>query len=312
MRFGFGAGLAVLAALSLALGPGGAEAVEPEGQFVSVTGGRLHVVVLESRGKPSGSTLLLLHGASGNLKDLQESIGERLAARHRVILVDRPGHGHSDRLGGREMSSPARQADAISEALERLKVGRAVVVGHSWSGALATNLALDHPSHVSGLVLISPGSHPYPGGAAWYNEIAATPLIGRAFASLIRPVAEKRFDDGLKSVFAPKPPPPDYVARTDAKLLLRPEEFVANAEDLVDFKRFVAAQYRRYDAIRVPTVIITADKDEIVSPEIHSRPLHRQIKGSKLVVLEGVGHTPHWNATDRVIREIEGVVAKAR
>ncbi len=311
MRFAVAAGAAIAAVMMLGAAPF-ARAGEPEGGFVPVTGGRLHVVVLEPREKPSGRTLLLLHGASGNLKDLQESIGEPLAAHHRVILIDRPGHGYSDRLGGRRMASPARQADAISEALDRMKIGRVVVVGHSWSGALATNLALDHPAHVSGLALISPATHPYPGGAAWYNRIAATPLLGGAFAALIGPVADKRFEDGLKSVFAPKAPPPDYVARTDAKLLLRPSEFVANAEDLVDFKTFVRAQAPRYGAIRVPTTIVTADHDTIVSPEIHSRPLQRQIRGSKLVVLKDVGHTPQWNATDRVVKEIDAVAARAR
>ena len=304
------AGAALLAAAVVGLAA--ARAAEPEGGFVPVTGGRLHVVVLEPRSAPSGRTLLLLHGASGNLRDMQESIGERLAAHHRVILIDRPGHGYSDRLGGRPMASPRRQADAIAEALDRMKIGRAVVVGHSWSGALATNLALDHPSKVSGLVLLSPATHPYPGGAAWYNSIAATPVIGVAFAAMIRPVADSRFDDAMTSVFAPRPPPPDYVARTEAKLLLRPAEFVANAEDLVDLKPFLRAQAPRYGAIRVPTVIITADRDTIVSPELHSRQFHRQVRGSRLVVLEGAGHTPHWNATDRVVREIDGVAAKAR
>lgn len=281
--------------------------------MVEVTGGRLHVVVLEPPGGGSGKTLLLLHGASGNLKDMQESIGRPLARRHRVILVDRPGHGFSDRLGGRKMSSPARQADAIVEALDRLGVKRVVVVGHSWSGALATNLALDHPSRVSGLVTLSGATHPYPGGSGWYNDIAATPLVGDLFiAAIVGPVGRARFADGVKSTFKPRDPPPNYIERTDAMLLLRQGEFKANAEDLVDLKPFVRQQAPRYGEIRVPTTIVVADKDGIVSPEIHSKALHDQIRGSKLVVLPGTGHMPHWNATSRVVSEIDAVAAKAR
>ncbi|MGA0533494.1 alpha/beta fold hydrolase [Hansschlegelia sp. KR7-227] len=290
-----------------------AAGAKPHARRIAVTGGALNVVTLGPSRGGSGPPLLLLHGASGNLKDLQESIGRRLAVRHRVILVDRPGHGRSDRLGGREMSSPARQADAIAQALDALGVGRVVVVGHSWSGALATNLALDHPSHVAGLVVLSGATHPYPGGAAWYNEIAATPLLGPIFvATLVRPIGERRFEDGVASTFRPKAPPPGYLERTDAKLLLRPSEFEANAEDLVDLKPFLVRQAPRYGAIRAPTTIITSDKDDVVSPELHSRALRRQIRGSKLVVIPGVGHMPHWNATDRVVAEIEAVVAKAR
>lgn len=57
---------------------------------------------------------------------------------------------------------------------------------------------------------------------------------------------------------------------------------------------------------------MTADKDGIVSPEIHSRTLHGQIRGSRLVVLKDAGHMPHWTATQRVVSEIELVAAKAR
>jgi pimeloyl-ACP methyl ester carboxylesterase len=314
------AGLAAVAALALGCAVAAHAAPKPApgqggaaGRMVEVSGGRLHVVVLEPRGRASGRTLLLLHGASGNLRDLELSIGRRLAARHRVILVDRPGHGRSERLGGREMSSPARQGRAIMEALDRMGVGRVVVVGHSWSGALATSLALDHPRRVAGLALLSPATHPYPGGSGWYNEIAATPLIGDVFiAAVVGPVGRARFEDGVKSVFKPRDPPPNYIERTEATLLLRPSEFKANAEDLVDLKPFLSRQAPRYGDIRAPTVIVTADKDGIVSPDIHSRALARQVREAKLVVLDGVGHMPHWNATDRVVAEIDALAAKAR
>lgn len=283
----------------------------PEARLVPVTGGNLNVVVLEPRGRPSGRTLLLLHGASGNLKDLEVSIGRRLAERHRVVLVDRPGHGRSDRLGGREMASPARQADAVIEALDALGVGRVVAVGHSWSGALATNLALDHADRISGLVTLSGATHPWPGGVAWYNPVAATPLVGDLFvATIVAPVGLVTFDRALKGVFAPHPPPPNYAERTDARLILRPSEFRANAQDISDLKRFLEKQAPRYGAIRVPTTIIVADKDATVSPELHSRALARQVRGSKLVVIPGAGHMPHWTATSRVVAEIDALAMR--
>jgi pimeloyl-ACP methyl ester carboxylesterase len=288
--------------------------IEEAGRYVAVKGGRLYVVEIGPADRaPSGPPLLLLHGASGNLGDPREAIGRRLALRHRVILVDRPGHGRSDRLGGREMASPARQGDAIAEALDQMKVGRAVVVGHSWSGALATNLALDHPNHVAGLVLLSPATHPWPGGVAWYNSAAATPGLGLLFAATVAaPVGLATFDKAIEGVFAPQKPPPGYAERTQSKLLLRPAEFQANAQDLTDLKPFLQRQAPRYGAIRVPTTIITSDKDSIVSPELHAKALHRQIRGSRLVVLKDAGHMPHWTATDRVIAEIEAIEARAR
>ena len=72
----------------------------PAGRFVEVDGGRLHV--LELGAENDGVPIVLLHGASGNLQDMRLGLGERLAAQHRVILIDRPGHGWSARFGGDE------------------------------------------------------------------------------------------------------------------------------------------------------------------------------------------------------------------
>src|SRR5690242_17956743 len=110
-----------------------ARAHPPQGRFVEVTGGRLHLLEL---GPVDAQPVVLLHGASGNLQDMRFALGDKLAARYRVILIDRPGHGWSDRPGS--SASPAVQAALIHQALERIGVTHAIVVGHSWSGALAT------------------------------------------------------------------------------------------------------------------------------------------------------------------------------
>src|ERR1700746_3066748 len=70
----------------------------PTGRIIAVHGGRMHVVEL-GRSLP-GPAVVLLHGASGNLEDMRLALGEKLAATRRVVLIDRPGHGWSDRLGG--------------------------------------------------------------------------------------------------------------------------------------------------------------------------------------------------------------------
>ena len=116
----------------------------PTGQFIDVQGVRLHVVVL---GLPvehpdAEPALVLIHGASGNLEDMRLALGERLAVSHRVILIDRPGHGWSSRPEADDYASPARQAELVAGALAQLGVRRAIVIGHSWGGAFATAFAL--------------------------------------------------------------------------------------------------------------------------------------------------------------------------
>src|SRR5687767_948824 len=95
----------------------------PTGRFVSVEGGRLHVIEA-GPAEPLG-TVVLLHGASGNAADPMLALGHKLSERYRVLAVDRPGHGWSDRIAGQAAAAPARQAAIIAEALRALGVRRA-------------------------------------------------------------------------------------------------------------------------------------------------------------------------------------------
>jgi pimeloyl-ACP methyl ester carboxylesterase len=90
--------------------------------------------------------------------------------------------------------------------------------------------------------------------------------------------------------------------------VLRPREFIANAQDLVTLKAAVAEQAPRYAAIKVPLTIISGDADKTVSTRIHSRPLAATVANAKLIVLPGVGHMVLSAAPDLVISEIEAMV----
>jgi pimeloyl-ACP methyl ester carboxylesterase len=282
----------------------------PEGRFVDVGGGRLHIVEL---GRPDAPPVLLLHGASGNLGDLKLALGDRLAARYRVILVDRPGHGWSDRPDGRGDASPARQAPLIHQALTRIGVSRSIVLGHSWSGALATAYALAYPEAVSGLVLLAPVTHRWPGGIGWINDLIAVPVVGPLLAhTLILPFGYFLVPPGVARVFAPETPPPDYIERTGARMILRPSEFIANAQDLAGLKDFVTAQSPHYGDIKVPVAIIAGDADPIVTTDIHSRAIAGQLPHAMLTVLPGVGHMIPYAATDLVVRAVDDVAKAGR
>jgi pimeloyl-ACP methyl ester carboxylesterase len=251
---------------------------------------------------------VLLHGASGNLQDMRLALGDKLASRYRVILIDRPGHGWSDRPGGSADASPAVQAALIHQALERIGITRAIVVGHSWSGALATAYALAYPAAVNGLVLLAPVAHPWPGGVGWYNPILTTCVIGSLFARTIAlPLGELLAGPAIRGVFAPQEPPDDYRKQAAVDLVLRSSELIANAEDLTALKAFVTAQAPSYGAIKVPTIVITGDVDKTVSPQIHSQAIAAMLPRAKLIVLPGIGHMLHHAAAGVVADAIDEI-----
>jgi pimeloyl-ACP methyl ester carboxylesterase len=280
-----------------------------QGRMIEVAGANLNVLDIGPR-DTAGPPIVMVHGASSNLEAMRQPLGGRLASDHRVILIDRPGHGWSARLH-LEDSTPAIQGRMIDEALQKLGVGSAIFVVHSWSGALGARMALDYPERVAGLVMLAPVAYPWPGGVGWYNELVATPVIGPLLAYTITlPLGYFLAEPGARGVFSPQIMPLDFVTGTATRMLLRPREFLANARDLVPLKAAVIEQAPRYGEIKVPIVIITGDVDKTVSTSRHSRPLANAVAGAKLIVLPDVGHMVQNAAPDIVMGEIEAMVAE--
>jgi pimeloyl-ACP methyl ester carboxylesterase len=282
-------------------------AYPPRGTAIGVSGAVLNVVELGRHDSP-GPPVVMLHGASSNLEVMRQPLGDLLARNHRVILIDRPGHGWSPRARETD-STPEIQGRMIAEALGKLGVGPVILVVHSWAGALGARMALDFPDQLAGLVMLAPVTHPWRGGVGWYNKAIATPVIGRLLAYTITlPLGLVLMDSGARNVFLPQTMPDGYVKNTAAALLLRPREFIANAHDLATLKASVAEQAPRYEDIRVPTTVISGDVDVTVSTAIHSRPFAAAVPNAKLIVLPGVGHMVQNAAPDLVAAEVDAMV----
>jgi pimeloyl-ACP methyl ester carboxylesterase len=277
-----------------------------QGKRVAVTGATLNVVELGQR-NAAGPPILLLHGASSNLEAMRRPVGEALAKDHRVILIDRPGHGWSTREREAD-STPAIHARMIEEALGKLGTGPVIVVAHSAAGALAARLALDYPQRVAGLVMLAPVTHPWYGGVGFYNKLVTTPVIGPLLAYTVTlPLGLLLAEPGAREVFQPQAMPANFVADSATLLLLRPREFLANARDLVTLKQAVEEQAPRYSEIRAPVTIISGDADKTVSTVIHSRMFARAVPSAKLIVLPGIGHMIQNAAPDLVVAETEAM-----
>jgi pimeloyl-ACP methyl ester carboxylesterase len=107
-----------------------------------------------------------------------------------------------------------------------------------------------------------------------------------------------------RCVFEPQTVPANYLRRAAILMVLRPTNFYSNAMDLVWLERFITAQVPRYVDLRTPTVIITGDRDTLVSPHINARVLAATLPCAKLVLLRNIGHMPHHAAPEVVAAAI--------
>lgn len=277
----------------------------PVGRFATVDGVRLHYT-----DGGSGSAVVLIHGASTSLLDFESSLAGPLRRSHRVIAVDRPGHGYSERPHG-EWPDPAKQARLIRELLVELGVAAPVLVGHSWSGSVVLAYLLAYPESTVGGVLLAGGTHPWEGGVAWYNDVAGVPLLGEVFVrTLTYPVGQLAMSAAIEEVFEPNPVPADYAQANAIDLSLRPATFAANAEDVSRLSDFLAVQSERYAQIRRPLLLLTGTDDDIVPPWNHADRLQRQVDGVERVDFVATGHALHHVHSQRIADLISEFVSR--
>lgn len=298
-----------LGGAALLAGCGGAEVSglpPPQGRFVEVAGRRVH---LWEAGQ--GPSVVLVHGASGNLRDFTFSLAPRLARRYRVVAVDRPGLGYSDSLHDRG-ESPAEQAAVLEAAVRSVGVDRAVIVGHSYGGAVAMAWALDRPESAAAVVSLCGAVNPWPGDlGAWYR-ISASGFGSAVLLPLVAALAPRgRAEQAVAGIFAPQPVPAGYIDHIGVDLTLRAPVLRANARQVNGLRPHVVAMSARYPDLRLPVEIVHGDADTTVPLEVHSRPLSRQVPGARLTVLPGVGHMPHHADEDAAVAAIDRAVARA-
>jgi len=250
----------------------------------------------------------------GTIPRLTNLLGPAKAKRL-TILCERFPAKEALNLGVLDYLAPkgrtlAKATEIANQVLAMLPA--AVRMSKEAINAVATALALDDPSRVAGLVLIAPVLYPWSTGVAWYYSLTSMPVIGPLFAhTLALPAGTVLLGPTIAAVFAPQVAPADYAQRAAIRLVLRPKNFIANASDVAGLLEFVTVQAPRYSELKMPTTVITGDRDTIVSPRIHSRALADTVPHSKLIMLEGVGHMPHHVARDRVVEAIEDVVTQA-
>ncbi len=278
----------------------------PVGRLVEVAGHQVHVHV-----EGSGPDLVLIHGASGNLRDFTFDLAGRLAEDYRVIAFDRPGLGWSDPLPEGTIG-PVEQADHLRAAAAALDVRNPIVVGHSYGGALTLAWGLRAPAETAALVILAGVSHPWEGPLSLTQTLPATTLGRLVVNPLVAAFAGRgSIVNTLESVFHPQPVPEGYAEHVGAGLSLRRGSLRRNAEQLAGLKPHLAAMAPRYPHLPMPVEIVHGTADRTVGLSIHAERLVADVPQAVLTRLDGIGHMPHHAAPDAVIAAIHRAAASA-
>lgn len=278
----------------------------PQGQILEVEGTQVHAVVMGE-----GPDLMLIHGASGNIRDMTFSLAPRLARRYRVIVIDRPGLGYTERLN-KTGATITQQATLLRAAARQLGAERPIVMGQSYGGAVALAWAAHYPDDVAALIAVSAPSNPWDTGLSTFYKVTSSRWGQALIVPLITAFVPKSVvENAVEAVFAPQDAPPGYAAHLGAPLTLRRVSLRANADQRANLLGEIRELMPLYTDITAPTEIVHGTKDSTVGLEIHSAKLVNQIAGATLTRLPGIGHMAHHVAEDDIVAAIDRAARRA-
>jgi pimeloyl-ACP methyl ester carboxylesterase len=259
----------------------------------------------------SGPALLLIHGVGANSASW-EPVHTMLAQRFTVIAPDLLGHGESDKP--RADYSLAAFANGMRDLLAALGIDRVTVVGHSYGGGVAMQLAYQYPQLVERIVLVSAGgvakdvslrlrfaALPIASDALRVpGALPAMRLVGRAVASVLGSTKFGRDTADLVDVLE---------GFHDPRAL---SAFARTLRSVVDRRgQFVTMLDRSYLMQSVPVQIIWGE-DDLTIPVQHARIAHAAMADSRLEIFDRSGHLPFRDHPNRFVQVVERFIDSTR
>lgn len=260
------------------------------------------------RGPADAPVILLVHGYTSSLESWLPWMTE-LAADHRVIAIDLPGHGLTRAPADWE-ASPAAYAALIERFAANRKLGKFVVAGESMGGWAAWEYALIHPERLNGLVLIDSSGWPdeRPETRAKNDSFVIRALhnpLGRSLLLPLDPTTSLR--NGLIASFEDDRLVTEAMITRYADMYRAPGHREMLTDLLVNWTQWPMATPQRLAALRVPTLILHGEKDLLVPIE-HARLFDQAIPDSRLIVYQGVGHIPPEEAPQRTAADVKAFI----
>lgn len=280
------------------------EALAPaNGRFVETSLGTIHVSVW---GDDNPKTVVMTHGMAA-WGGLWEQTAEALqTAGYRVIAVDMPPFGFSNRYDND--FSRSRQAQRLKALETALELKDYFLVGHSYGGGIALEMALLHPENLRALVLVAPviglepedASAPVPAEPGMAQSLLDNDMIAEALVSL-------SITNPLATAFLSK----QFMHRKDAlterhvDILQQPMRLAGNTHHMVGWLRqflagdadAVSPKRARVANARLPISLIWGEED-VVTPIAQGDELSRVRQPVRFSRLADVGHMPQLEVPD--------------
>jgi pimeloyl-ACP methyl ester carboxylesterase len=254
----------------------------PGGKILDLPGGEMQVVEGGPRG---GAPIVLIHCFTCGI-DWWNGMRPALERHHRVVAVDLLGHDGSEKPG--TGYSPPNQARLVAEALKRLGVSDAEIVGHSLGGAVSVALAEQDPQLVDRVAIIDmPPDNSY-GDLGFIAGLAFQPVLGEA---LWRIKPDFSIRDGLKVAFAPGFDVPDAFV-DDVKRMT----YTAYDESPERIDDYIGDELldRRMNRTGKPLLVLMGAEEQIVNDP--RRALDQYASGdpgTRTRLIAGAGHSPN-------------------
>jgi pimeloyl-ACP methyl ester carboxylesterase len=272
----------------------------PIGRFITVDGVRLHYVE-KGRGRP----VVLLHGNGSLLQDFASSVLDEAAKRYRVIAVERPGFGYSDRPKDRDWSAE-EQAALLRKMLWRLRADNPVILGHSWAAGVALAYAMQYRREAAAIVAMSGYYYPTARLDFLALGVPALPVVGTVMRHTISPTLARLLAPRIiAKLFDPNPVAESFENNFPVPLAIRPGQLRAAAAESGMLIATAARLRRRYGSIQVPVVIVAGADDRIVDPYEQSAHLYRDIPEAELRIIPRTGHMVQHSRPMEVLDAIE-------
>jgi pimeloyl-ACP methyl ester carboxylesterase len=235
----------------------------------------------------------MIHESSGNMRDLILALEDTLAPHFRLIIFDRPGLGHTDKLSS-DGDKFIDQAMILRDAAKKLGAEKPIVLGHSLGGIISMAWATQAPDDLSALALISPVAMPFDTPNSTYYKMNKHPIIGPFINHFIGAFHyEGAIQNGLDEVFTPDPPPSGYRDGMGVELVLRPKTIQSNARQRNQIHEQIRALEAQYVRVTVPIEILHGALDTTVPPKIHAEGLKNRLNNVNVTIWLEQGHMPH-------------------